>query len=46
MKSFILATTLVASILANAIVVQAAPQKTERFDAAKLFEDIANRSGQ
>ena len=37
-------TTLIASILASALTVQAAP-KAERFDGAKFFEDIANRSG-
>lgn len=45
MKTIILITTLVASILASAFTVQAAP-KGEAFDAAKLFADIANRSGQ
>lgn len=45
MKSIIIATTLVASILANALAVQAAPQKREKLDGHKLFEDIASRSG-
>ena len=44
MKTIILTTTLIASILASALTVQAAPT-AERFDGAKFFEDIANRSG-
>ena len=45
MKTIGIVTVLVASILANAIAVQAAPRK-EAFDGHKFFEEIANRSGQ
>lgn len=45
MKTIMLTATLVASILANALAVQAAPQKAGKLDGYKLFEDIANRSG-
>ena len=41
MKSLIIAAT-AATVLASAFSVQAA----ERFDGAKFFEDIANRSSQ
>ncbi len=44
MKTIILTTTLVASILAGALTVQAAP-KASPLDGAKFFDDIANRSG-
>lgn len=45
MKTLILTTTLVASILASALTVQAADRRMS-FDGAKFFDDIANRSGQ
>lgn len=45
MKTLVLTATLVAAILANAIGAQAAPRSMP-FDAAKFFEDVANRSGQ
>lgn len=41
MKTLILA-AIAATVLASAATVQA----TERFDAAKFFEDVASRSGQ
>lgn len=45
MKSFIIAASLVASVLASSLSVQAA-DRVERFDATKLFDDIARRGGQ
>ena len=45
MKTLILTASLVASILVSAIGVQAA-ERPARFDGAKFFEDISNRSGQ
>ena len=44
MKTLILA-ALAATILASAMSVQAA-ERPARFDGAKFFEDISNRSGQ
>lgn len=44
MKTLILA-ALAATVLASAVSVQAA-ERPARFDAAKFFEDVANRSGQ
>ena len=44
MKTFVLATALVAAILVNAVSVQAAP-KSKPIDGVKFFEDIANRGG-
>jgi hypothetical protein len=40
MKTLILTTTLVASILAGALTAQAA----DRFDAAKFFEEVARQA--
>ncbi len=45
MKTLILTASLVATILASALSVQAADRKMT-FDAGKFFDDIANRSGQ
>ena len=45
MKTIILTAALVASILASALTVQAAP-KSAPLDGYKFFEDIANRSGE
>lgn len=44
MKTLIL-TALAAVVLASAVSVQAA-ERAPRFDGAKFFEDISNRSGQ
>lgn len=44
MKTLILA-ALAATLLASAMSVQAA-ERPARFDGAKFFEDISNRSGQ
>ena len=47
MKTIILATALVASILANVVAAQAASRgQPQPFDGVKFFEDIANRGGQ
>ena len=45
MKTLAITTALIASILTAALTAQAAP-RLERFDGAKLFEDIANRASQ
>jgi hypothetical protein len=45
MKTLIIASALVASILMNAISAQAAPRPVH-FDGAKLFDEIANQGGQ
>lgn len=45
MKTLIVTTTLIASILASALTATAADRKMP-FDGAKFFEDISNRSGQ
>ncbi len=45
MKTLILTTTLVASILASALTVQAADRRMP-LDGAKFFEEVARQSGQ
>lgn len=45
MKTLILTTSLVASILVSALTAQAADRRMS-FDGAKFFEDIASRNGQ
>jgi hypothetical protein len=44
MKTLVITASLVASLLAGALSVQAADRP--HFDAQKLFDDIANRAGQ
>jgi hypothetical protein len=45
MKTLIIASALIASILANAISAQAAPRPAH-FDGVALFNEIANQGGQ
>jgi hypothetical protein len=45
MKTLIITSALIASILANAISAQAAPRPVH-FDAAVLFNEIANQGGE